>query len=90
LTFKNFSVNFPLGERVKKYFPVFITVWWLLVIVGGASLHASNTLFVIIAKGKYGFIDKTGKIVIEHQFNYVGSFSEGLAVAKIGDKYGLY
>ena len=28
---------------------------------------------------KYGFIDKSGKVVIEPQFDYVGDFSEGLA-----------
>ena len=28
---------------------------------------------------KYGFIDKSGKVVIEPQFDWVSDFSEGLA-----------
>ena len=28
---------------------------------------------------KYGFIDKSGKVVIEPQFDRAGSFSEGFA-----------
>ena len=28
---------------------------------------------------KYGFIDKSGKVVIEQQFNDASAFSEGLA-----------
>ena len=37
---------------------------------------------------KYGYIDRTGKIVIKPQFDLTFSFSEGLASVKIGDKYG--
>lgn len=39
--------------------------------------------------GKYGFIDKSGKIVIKPQFDNAGSFSEGLAAVKLDGKYGL-
>ena len=35
---------------------------------------------------KYGFIDRTGKIVIQPQFDWVGRFSEGLAMFGAGDK----
>ena len=35
-----------------------------------------------------GFLDKTGKIVINRQFDSAAEFSEGLAVVKSGDKYG--
>jgi len=37
---------------------------------------------------KYGYIDKTGKIVIEPKFDNAWSFSEGLARVKIDDKDG--
>jgi hypothetical protein len=36
--------------------------------------------------GKWGYIDKTGKVVIEPQFNYASSFSEGLANITIEGK----
>lgn len=40
------------------------------------------------ANGKCGFIDKTGKIVIEPKYKQIGFFSEGLAAVSEGsDKY---
>jgi len=38
---------------------------------------------------KYGFVDKTGKIVIPPQFDEVWSFSEGLCGVRIDKKYGF-
>jgi len=37
--------------------------------------------------GKWGFIDKSGKLVISPQFDAIshGGFSEGLASVRIGD-----
>ncbi len=45
----------------------------------------SDPLFVVIVNNKRGFIDKTGKIVIEPQFQGAGDFSEGLASVAISD-----
>lgn len=39
-------------------------------------------------KGKEGFIDASGRIVIAPQFDKVKPFSEGLAGVMIGDKWG--
>jgi hypothetical protein len=39
--------------------------------------------------GKYGFIDKTGKIVINPQFNEAQGFHEGLAAVRIGEQWGF-
>jgi hypothetical protein len=36
--------------------------------------------------GKYGFIDKSGQVVIKPQFTSPGGFSEGLALVRIGGK----
>ncbi len=52
------------------------------------NLKASSPLFPIFQDGKYGYIDKTGKIVINPQFTDSSSFSEGLAKVRIGKKYG--
>lgn len=46
-------------------------------------------LFPVIKNGKYGFIDDSGKIVIEPQYSEAGSFSSDLAVVKIGDSWGF-
>jgi hypothetical protein len=34
------------------------------------------------------FIDKSGKYIIEPQFDLAGDFAEGLAAAEIGKKWG--
>ena len=41
------------------------------------------------ANGKYGFIDETGKIVIEPSFDYADTFSEEFARIEINDKAGF-
>lgn len=38
--------------------------------------------------GKHGFIDKTGKIVVPLEYDFVNGFSDGLAWVKKDDKYG--
>src|SRR5205823_2011220 len=38
---------------------------------------------------KYGYIDKTGKIIIPPQFDFTDKFSEGLARVKIGNRWGF-
>ncbi|ECS1419287.1 WG repeat-containing protein, partial [Campylobacter coli] len=39
--------------------------------------------------GKWGFIDKSGKIVIEPKFDSIWSFREGLVKVGLNGKYGL-
>ncbi|MGH7885428.1 MAG: WG repeat-containing protein, partial [Thermodesulfobacteriota bacterium] len=46
-------------------------------------------LYPIQVDGKYGFIDKTGKVAIEPKFEYVGTFSEGLYAVLINGKWGF-
>ena len=45
-------------------------------------------LFTIEVKGKTGYIDNTGKIVIKPQFDEAWGFSEGLAPVRVDDKWG--
>jgi len=44
--------------------------------------HFSEGLAQIEKNGKWGYIDKTGKVVIKPQFEYAAQFSEGLAKIK--------
>ncbi|HSG30261.1 MAG TPA: WG repeat-containing protein, partial [Thermodesulfobacteriota bacterium] len=46
-------------------------------------------LYPISINHKYGYIDKTGKIVIEPQFDFALSYFEDLAVVLSGDKFGF-
>ena len=49
----------------------------------------SEGLAAIKMGGKWGFIDKTGKVVIPPQFDIVLCFSEGLAPIGMGGKWGF-
>lgn len=45
--------------------------------------------YVAVQKdNKYGVMDKTGKIVLDYKFAFIGKFSEGLAPAKMDSLYG--
>ena len=51
---------------------------------------ASGPLFVIEEQGKFGYIDRRGRVVIPSRFDYAFDFSEGLAPANLGaDKGGI-
>jgi hypothetical protein len=45
-------------------------------------------LAAIKVGGKWGYIDKGGRIVINPQFDSVGLFSEGLADVGLGGRHG--
>lgn len=45
-------------------------------------------LFWVMENGKYGYIDKSGKVVIQPQYENTMGFNEGLAATKLGGKYG--
>ena len=49
----------------------------------------STPLFLFAKDGKFGFVDKTGKVAIEPQFELADPFSEGFAAVLIGDKWGF-
>ncbi len=54
------------------------------------AVSFSEGLAVIVNKeGKFGFVDETGKMIINPQFDTANSFSEGLAVVKQNDKFGF-
>ena len=56
---------------------------------GGVRVICCFGLYPVHVDGKYGYINKTGSIVIKPQFMYADNFSEGLAaVSENGDKYG--
>ena len=50
----------------------------------------NNPLFVVMVNDKVGYIDQSGKITIEPQFEGGNDFSEGLAIASVYNKRGKY
>ncbi len=55
--------------------------------VGGRSEKTGERMYKHVS-GKWGYVDKTGKIIIEPKFDDADEFSEGLANVTIGKKYG--
>ncbi len=55
----------------------------------GAQEKRLNDLLLIRVNEKVGFIDKTGKVIIEPQFEDAQEFSEGLAPVKVKEKWGF-
>jgi hypothetical protein len=47
-------------------------------------LASSQKLFSVTVGGKQGYIDKTGKLVVNPQYDSVSDFSEGLAMVCVG------
>jgi ABC-type Fe3+-citrate transport system substrate-binding protein len=65
----------------------------LLAIVSCAHFQSernseSFSLFIIFVNNKIGYIDKTGKVVVQLQFDYIDSFSDGLAKVDVSNRYG--
>lgn len=46
-----------------------------------------NELFPICQEKKFGYIDKTGKVVIAPQFDRATSFYDGMAIVNIGGRH---
>ena len=59
-----------------------------LILPLNARKSTAPALFPISLKGKHGYIDDSGKIVIKPRFDDAWSFSEGLAPVLIDDKWG--
>ena len=74
---------------MKKCIVVFSAVIALLLLssfIGKGD--EESPLFLVKVDDKYGYIDKTGKIVIEPRFDNAKDFSEGLAAVNIEGKWG--
>ena len=62
----------------------------LLFVITAVSVNAQQLLFAAKEKGKkYGYIDAQGNYVIQPQFDFANAFSEGYAVVKAGNKFGV-
>lgn len=65
----------------------------LLCLVAGAVAQTRSTstdgLFPIVKGFKYGYINKSGHVVVRPRFDYAGNFSEGLGRFEINGRYGF-
>ncbi len=65
-----------------------LKIFLLIVVFIMSIIGCSNDLFVIDI-GKFGYINKSGKIIINPQFDYAYNFEEGFAIVMINQKLGF-
>src|SRR5882724_3631450 len=72
--------NLPLANQVST-----------VEATAASTTESTSNLYVVLKDGKAGYIDKTGKLVIQPQYegSSASSFSEGLAAVEVGDKWGF-
>lgn len=71
---------------VRKIIPVLFLAA-LCVFPLFAQTRKPSALFFIRENGKYGYIDRAGKVVIPCQFENTMGFNEGLAATKLNGKW---
>jgi WG containing repeat len=54
----------------------------------GRSSSENLELFRFVRNDKLGYIDRSGKTIVEPKFDVADNFSEGLAAVEIGEKFG--
>lgn len=62
----------------------------LLLLAFNAVIVYAQELALVRDDGKFGYIDKTGKYVIDPKFDNAKTFSNGLAAAIDGKSWGGY
>jgi hypothetical protein len=77
---------------MRKVLTLFIALILSTVCANGAAGQGEGKrrLLPVVLKGKWGFIDRTGKVVVAPQFDALGNwgFSEALIEFRVGSKWG--
>jgi hypothetical protein len=75
---------------MEKRFVLFLMCLGVLALLCAGKAMAqeeeSSELFPMRQKEKWGYIDRTGKVVIEPQFDFADRFSEELAAIRVGNE----
>ncbi len=69
--------------RMKTHYYITYIILWVGVGCGSIT-ESSNPLLPVREGNLYGFINKSGSLIINHQFAYALPFSNGLAAVNIG------
>jgi hypothetical protein len=90
------AVYVPNGSETRRSFSLSkkealiaaIVVLVVLIALGAWLATSSRPLYPVMSGGKYGYIDKSAKVVIPPRFDEGENFSEGMAVVRMEGKYG--
>src|SRR5262245_31023538 len=74
--------------KIKRVvFPLIHLVFFAMLLMA-AGQDQTAKLYPVRQHGKWGFINREGKIMISPRFDEAEEFTEGLAPVQIGNKYG--
>ena len=70
----------------SRVFPCLVAA----ILLSGRGIYAEEPkqLFTVVQDGKWGYIDRTGNVIIAPQFQQASEFSEGVAAVNIDGKWG--
>src|SRR5262249_52513997 len=76
---------------MKSITPYLLSISFAFLLTCGTinQIGQDEPLFLIEQNGKYGYIDKTGKLVIKPQFDDADRFFDAFAAVQIGEKWGF-
>src|SRR2546422_10908637 len=74
---------------MKRTLQLIVGIYLLSLSILGQQTLNSGGLFLISQYGRYGYIDKSGRIVIKPRFDEASYFSEGLAPVRVGKLWGF-
>ena len=66
--------------KKTSFYMLFTLAAWL----AASASFAATILFPVVVGGRWGFVNKSGEIVINPQFDRAEGFAEGLAPVKMG------
>ena len=79
----------PFALSKKHTLVAAIVVLAVLVGVGLWLGANSSALYPVMSVGKYGYMNKSAKVVIPPQFDRAGLFADGLAAVAVGNRWGF-
>ncbi|NNE67168.1 MAG: WG repeat-containing protein, partial [Pyrinomonadaceae bacterium] len=77
--------NFEGIDMQRVFFLLVLTLILLPPVSAQLFFEDDIRLFPFVAEGKWGFIDKAGKVEIEPAYRSVSGYSEGFAVVELDD-----
>src|SRR5687768_8945424 len=72
-----------------KYLTIASLVWALPVMGGAHDPLSTHQLYPVQESGKWGYMDKAGKVVVKPQYEDAKDFSEGMGRVKEDGKWGF-
>ncbi len=76
------------GISIMKRIVLLLVIITSFLMSSVAFAQSQSYLFLISEKGKFGYIDEYGKVVVKPTYDDAEEFSEGLAAVKVGDVWG--